>query len=240
MNDEIDKKLRVCEKCSQPSTRCSDCYHYVCVQCNKCLSCTSTLRRYYYSEKDIQTCRPHNRCLECNDKTVCHLKKICGLCDKPFHPITDTVTVGSCGTPYDDYDLIFNLNYPENGAEKHSIKLVYGYRPNIMYTHTTKKKNFYNIGMHDRNDKKELDVLRNVIQILKDLVKTEKETGVYLKILFHCFAGYSRSVAVATAYLALKEGINVDDALLLIKSKRKYIGPNQSFIKVIKEELGET
>lgn len=229
---ELLQKFGTCKKCAQPTDECVDCHHYICLKCMRCLSCCDNL--YFHGKM----CKSHQKCLECGEKMVCHFKKICADCDHPFHSITPTVTVGSCGTPYDDYDLIFNLNYPENGAEKHKIKLIYGWRPNQWNDKNDEnKKYYYNIGMNDKNTPKDLEIFRESISILKEVIEENKKTSKEMKILFHCFSGYSRSVALATAYLALKDGMSVDDALELVRTKRKYIGPNPEFIKIIKEEI---
>lgn len=234
--EEYDKKVRNCPQCKKDISKCSDCFDYICFDCKICSNC-SQKKSYWGSEYIENTmCKPHQMCLECGEKIVCHLKGICAPCDKPFHKINNTVTVGSCGAPYDDYDLIFNLNYPENGAEKHKISYVYGKRPNE-WGDKSVKKNFYNIGMYDRSTPEDLKIFRDCIQILKEIVEIQKKNGKDLNILFHCFAGYSRSVALATAYIAIKERISVDEAFELVKSKRKYVGPNADFMKIIREEL---
>ena len=233
---EMEKKYGTCRQCGKGVQSCTDCYHYVCVACSVCNTCSDQSDSYFSYSYSKKLCRSHNRCLECGKKTVCHLKKICGPCDLPCHAITDTVSVGSCGAMYDDFDLIFNLNFPENGAEQYKIKYIYGSRPNGGWKPEPKKL-YYNIGMYDESNKESLDVFREAIGVLKKVLEDQKESGKELKILFHCFAGYSRSVALASAYLALKQGIRVDEALELVRSKRKYIGPNQEFLKIAREEI---
>lgn len=233
--EEYDKKLKNCPQCKKDlhQHKCADCSHYICFDCKICSDCSQ--QKSYWGGFKRTMCKSHKKCLECGEKVVCHFKGICAPCDKPFHKINDTVTVGSCGTPYDDYDLIFNLNYPENGAEKHQISYIYGKRPNDW--NSSVKKNFYNIGMYDHSTPEDLKVFRECIEILKEIVEKQKKDGKDLNILFHCFAGYSRSVALATAYIALKEGVSVDEAFELVKSRRKYVGPNPDFIDIVREEV---
>jgi hypothetical protein len=166
---------------------------------------------------------------------VCHLKGICAPCDKPVHDITDKVSVGSCAAGYEPYDLIFNLNYPENNVNKGTVEKIFGKRPNDWTGFI--KKYYYAIGMHDRDHPDDLETFRKAVRVLKDVIEEQKKTGYDHKILFHCFAGYSRSVALATAYLCLKDGMSVEKAFSLIKEKRKYIGPNEAFMKIVREEV---
>ncbi len=126
------------------------------------------------------------------------------------------------------------MNYPENGAKKGTVKKIFGKRPNDWSGFV--KKNYYSIGMHDRDHPDDLETFRKAVRVLKDVIEEQKQNGYELKILFHCFAGYSRSVALATAYISLKYGMSAEDAFSLIKEKRKYIGPNEAFMKIVREE----
>lgn len=55
------------------------------------------------------------------------------------------------------------------------------------------------------------------------------------RTLIHCFAGISRSVTIATAYLMRKHNMSFVDAATLIKSKRKIANPNPGFIKQLQK-----
>ena len=180
---------------------------------------------YNRNEKD-----DHQLCLECGEKMVCHIKKICGPCDLPLHYITDKVAVGSCGASYNDFTLIFNLNYPENNTSRGEINKMVGTQPNRLFDQ--QQHTYYAIGMKDRDTPEDLETLRKAIHLLPDVSKKGDEV-----ILFHCFAGYSRSVALATAYIALHYNKTVDEALAMIIDKRKYVGPNPAFIALIRTEL---
>ena len=54
-------------------------------------------------------------------------------------------------------------------------------------------------------------------------------------ILIHCTQGESRSVTVLIAYMWERMGLNYDQALDYIKSKRFHAGPNQAFENWLKE-----
>mmetsp|Transcript_46908 Transcript_46908/g.73215 ORF Transcript_46908/g.73215 Transcript_46908/m.73215 type:complete len:368 (-) Transcript_46908:290-1393(-) len=51
------------------------------------------------------------------------------------------------------------------------------------------------------------------------------------KILVHCIAGRSRSVSVVLAYLMNHRRMNLEDAFVLVKEKRPFAWPNDSFWK---------
>jgi hypothetical protein len=51
------------------------------------------------------------------------------------------------------------------------------------------------------------------------------------KVLIHCMAGRSRSATILSAYIIDTYGMNVDNVLNLLRSKRKIVEPNSSFIK---------
>jgi atypical dual specificity phosphatase len=50
------------------------------------------------------------------------------------------------------------------------------------------------------------------------------------KVLIHCFAGISRSPALLTSYLMIKQNMNVKDALTFITSRRP-VRPNSGFLQ---------
>jgi len=53
-------------------------------------------------------------------------------------------------------------------------------------------------------------------------------------VLVHCAAGISRSATVVIAYLMWKHGYNLDDAFLMVKTKRAVIDPNVGFMRQLK------
>ena len=58
-----------------------------------------------------------------------------------------------------------------------------------------------------------------------------------IKILFHCFAGISRSSTMAIAFLCMAKNYSLRDAYSLALSKRSIIKPNNGFIRQLKEYL---
>lgn len=55
------------------------------------------------------------------------------------------------------------------------------------------------------------------------------------KVLVHCLMGRSRSVTVVSAYLIYSFGMDVDNILNIIKSKRNCIKPNDYFVKQLQQ-----
>jgi dual specificity phosphatase 12 len=60
------------------------------------------------------------------------------------------------------------------------------------------------------------------------------------RVLVHCNAGESRSVAVVTAYLVRRDGIKLETALDMVRKGRKTAQPNFGFMEQLEiwEEVG--
>lgn len=72
-----------------------------------------------------------------------------------------------------------------------------------------------------------------VIRFLEG-VRGRVERGKAGKVLIHCFAGASRSVAFVVAYLVWR-GFSVRDALARVKKVRQAADPNDGFLRQLKE-----
>ena len=163
--------------------------------------------------------RKHDICIECNDKICCY-KKICYKCDIfPFHMITENIAVGSCSSKYNNFDIIINTNFPENEAKENDITI-----------QRKDNKIIIHVGLLDspHKDKIALDYMKQIIPVIYKLYKDKK-------ILFHCFAGMSRSAMFAVAYLSYSLKINIDQAHDMVKNKRKFIEINKGFIESLKD-----
>ncbi|CAG5096991.1 Similar to MKP-4: Dual specificity protein phosphatase MPK-4 (Drosophila melanogaster) [Cotesia congregata] len=62
------------------------------------------------------------------------------------------------------------------------------------------------------------------------------------KVLVHCYFGVSRSATLVIAYIMKKHKLTYEDAYKLVKSKRRFVGPNPGFIAQLKlyETMGFT
>ncbi|CCW68780.1 unnamed protein product [Phytomonas sp. Hart1] len=54
-------------------------------------------------------------------------------------------------------------------------------------------------------------------------------------VLVHCFAGLSRSVAIAAAYLMRERRISYEQAMSIIRQARPAAHPNEGFVKTLRE-----
>jgi hypothetical protein len=139
--------------------------------------------------------------------------------------ITNRVTVGSCKTDYRDFDIIVNLDYPQNGVKKDEISyqqedgkhvIRCGYDDVSFYT--TANGSTWQLLSSLTHEKIET--------LLSILASIEKPAD---RILFHCRVGISRSPTVAVFYLATHLGISPLDAYHMVKEKRPLIEPNKAF-----------
>jgi len=204
LRSDKDNSCTICGKIRV--SYCKDCNNYMCENCVES------------GQKMPFIIKEHTKCIECSLE-ICCFKSICHKCDiNPYHMITDTIAVGSCSSDYKEFDVIVDLNYPENNVKENDISF---YKKN--------GKLILCVGLID-NEKKESEALKNINEIIPTLDKYYKGR----KILFHCYAGMSRSAAFAVSYLFYSEGMKVTDAHDLVKRKRKFIKINDGFMRAIK------
>jgi len=133
-----------------------------------------------------------------------------------YHMITNTIAIGDHTSSYEPFDVIFNFNYPQNGATLGKI-----------HTTETPEKIIYLIGL--------LDTTIYTIQLLYIFM----ELGPYLakskgkRILFHCYAGISRSSTAAMMYLMMTTHLPIDTIFTMARSKRPMINPNPAFRHIL-------
>ena len=201
----MEKNNCIICRCIVDVKRCNDCCGYVCCSCIE-------------SQKSISfVIKKHNKCMECIDEICCY-KPICSKCDiHPYHMITSKIAVGSCASKYDDFDVIINLNYPENNVKENK-------------TSYQKKddKLIIRIGLSDslENEKEAYQYMCEIIPVLNKYYSDKK-------ILFHCFSGISRSAAFIIAYLSYSTGQCINYSYNLVKNNRKFIQPNKAFMKAL-------
>lgn len=202
------KEIKFCFLCRSSNEnikKCKDCRNSI---CDKCVINQKAM---------LFVIKKHTNCLECN-KQICCYKTICEKCDiNPYHMISDKIGVGSCASDYKEFDIIINLNYPENGVKENDIEF-----------QKKEGKLIMKIGLSD-NISKEKEAYKYITEIIPILNKYYSDK----KILFHCYSGISRSPCFAIAYLLYIEKIGIDDAYSLIKSKRKFIKINEGFMRAL-------
>jgi protein-tyrosine phosphatase len=139
-----------------------------------------------------------------------------------YNWIDSNVAIGNCESDYKKFDIIVNLNYPYNGVKYHDIEIT-----------NNNNKVIYKIGCYDSEDENMYDLLSVIIPDLVSFYKINKN----IKILFHCFAGISRSSTVAIVFLCMAKNYSLKDSHSLVLNKRSIIKPNNGFIRQLKEYL---
>ncbi len=212
-----------CNLCPGHRFYCGDCRYYYCSHS----SCP------IYSNNQIKI---HLYCVDCKKNFVCNQIETCNDCYKNYNYITDNVAVGNAETKWDQFDIVVNLNYPYNGAKLNQYLIHF----------TIDNKLIINLGIQDSTEKNEF-VSKSMGQVIRLLTNNtnklnelnEEIQSIVLnpnsKILFQCWAGISRSSTFAIKYLSKKHEISINQAYNLVKSKRKFIKPNEYFMKLLQE-----
>jgi protein-tyrosine phosphatase len=139
-----------------------------------------------------------------------------------YNWIDNNVAIGNFLTPYNEFDIIVNLNYPFNGVKHNSIQI----------NHENGKL-VYRIGCYDSEEEEMGDLLAIVIPDLVHQYLLNNK----VKILFHCYAGISRSSTLAIAFLCMAKGYTLRDAYDLVKKKRPIVNPNKGFVKALQKYI---
>lgn len=135
--------------------------------------------------------------------------------------ITDKVAIGSYQASYKPFDLVINLDYPENGVKFGEVvceSVEDTYVIKCGYNDVVKESGLTS----DKLD----DLLERIYEFKRE---TQKEPN----ILFHCYGGVSRSATVAIAYIAKSENKTTKEIYELVKQKRPRINPNKTFREMI-------
>ena len=135
---------------------------------------------------------------------------------QPYHMITNTIAIGDYTTPYEPFDVIFNFNYPQNGATFGTI-----------HTTETPEKIIYTIGLLDTT-KYTIQLLYIFMELTPYLAKSKGK-----RILFHCYAGISRSSTAAIMYLMMTTYLSLEAIFRMVLSKRPFIDPNPAFRRIL-------
>lgn len=131
--------------------------------------------------------------------------------------IFDGIYLGSIDSVYDEKAL-------ESRGITHIISSIAGFEPPF----PTK----FNYLVINALDSLNTDLSEN-FNLCNDFIENALDDGG--QILIHCIAGRSRSATLLIAYMIYKFGIDTDNAILSIKSRRNIIEPNQNFKKQLYE-----
>ena len=127
--------------------------------------------------------------------------------------ITDRVAIGNILSPYEPFQIVINLAYPDNQVKHRQIHF------------EQNNQILCRIGIYDSPDEPIIDVLDYLIE---KLVRYTQRNPTH-HILFHCHAGISRSSTVAIAYLCKLLNRSYEEVFAFVKSKRPIIDPNIGF-----------
>lgn len=187
---------------------------------NECDTCFKTV---------LDTDDTHTKCVGCEAAFVCCKSGVCMLCawKHPFHFITDHVAVGSRSSEYDLFDIVIDMNSPQNGTVEGDLKLDKQKRPGRTPLFILK------CGIQDC----ELEGYQGYALAMFDAIhRFLGKFNVFdysYKILFHCYAGVSRSASAAIYHLAKVTNISTTEAYQMVKEKRKWIKPNKGFLQTL-------
>lgn len=215
-------------ECKQSVYMCKDCLQIVCPS----LRCTKV-----YMIMQNNKVSNHQVCYDCKSIVTCRLSQLCHSCapKHAYDKITEHLAVGGYSASYAPFDIIVNLDYPENDAQLHDIRIRH-VRKNacVREDPSTDPKPMIICGFYDSPT--EFDP-RIIYKILSCLSEESKRFIIDKRrlpnILIHCAAGISRSSTIAIAYLSELTGITHQEAYDMIKVKRPMIRPNEGFRKLL-------
>ena len=72
----------------------------------------------------------------------------------------------------------------------------------------------------------------NILKVIKICINFIEQS---IKCYIHCLAGVSRSSSIVIAYLMWKTHSDFDDVYFYVKSRRKWIAPNEGFVAQLRQ-----
>lgn len=141
--------------------------------------------------------------------------------------ITPTLCIGDLTSSYEPFNVVVNCNYPYNRIPHGKT----GRREEHMHSTTC---TLYLVGLCDHDT--DINTLEGCIMYLIPRLRKKYEENNKYTFLFHCYAGKSRSVALALAFMVEVLGMKYDEALQVIKEKRPIIEPRPLFIETLRNK----
>ena len=135
-----------------------------------------------------------------------------------YNWIDNNIAIGDYKSNYDDFNIIINLDCPNNGVEHNTIHM-----------DCDNGKHIYRIGCYDSEKEDIYNLIRTIMPKIIDYYIKNND----IKILFHCYAGISRSSTMAIAFLCIAKKYPLWGAYNLAKSKRSIINPNRGFMNYL-------
>lgn len=140
-----------------------------------------------------------------------------------YHWITDDIAVGDYSASYLPFRIIVNANMPHNHTTFRCVYERYIDFENKWYM-------ILSMGMYDHESEPVVDYVTRMMPKLIQ-ARTSDPQG---KILFHCYAGRSRSVALCIGYMVETTGCTVDEALEKIRTARPFISPKEQYLTALR------
>lgn len=88
---------------------------------------------------------------------------------------------------------------------------------------------YLSLGLYDVPEQDVREVVRSSAKWIGEVIDAGG------KVLVHCNAGVSRSAVIVIAYLMIKQGMSLEDALAKAKAARKQVRPNEGFMEQLQE-----
>ena len=214
-NRKIEKPNRKYRYCKGELFICDWCHNHLCPS----LQCIPQYMLRSCSQ--IYPSKKHDHCTYCKLVITCNPSGVCKTCEvnHRYDMITEDIAIGSYQASYEPFDLIINLDYPQNHVKQNEVH--YSIENN---------KHIIRCGYNDMEinglTTKKIDDLLNRIEEIK---KEKKDP----KILFHCYAGISRSSTVAIAYLSRLVNKTTKEVYNMVKEKRPRIEHNPFFKQLL-------
>ena len=145
--------------------------------------------------------------------------------------VTENVAIGDHRTPYDGFDIVVNLNFPFNKVPLHHIRVY-----NSAKSQHINSPMLITVGLPDSPEENLIRVLDPIItEVCNKAEELRFHHGRNAKILFHCFAGISRSTSLAIAYLMKTTHKSVGSIYQMVKNRRPIVDPNPGFVRALFE-----
>ena len=142
--------------------------------------------------------------------------------------ITPYMAIGEIDSDYTSFDIVINMCFLGDTAD---------FKHHDLTTTTTAGTQLTRIAIYDNPLEK--DYMKMVLHSIIPVLVHHLRRNPSLKILFHCYAGISRSGSFGIAFMAHLFGMTYDEALIRVKEKRGQVDPNPGFVEAIKEYLEE-
>jgi len=139
-----------------------------------------------------------------------------------YHFITPMVAIGDWTASYQPFHIIINLNFPHHPTPHRSVART-----------TVGEKIIYTVGLEDDCSEKGSRCLQTLLHVMIPAIIADVNAIQCPYILFHCYAGVSRSPAIAAAFLMTFYCTTLENAYYSIRAVRKNAKPNLFFWKAL-------